>query len=98
MRETLAIIVVGRAGAMKTVFRKPSMGYGVFEGGALVVYRPRSAIKGGLVELSAAIPAGKSEARAAGAGHRSIECLYLEIVTVPSGSSGDLHHDLLGPS
>ena len=69
MREPLAIIVVGRAGAMKTVFREPSIGYGVFERGAVIVYRPGAAINGSLTELSAAIAACKSEPRAAGAGH-----------------------------
>jgi hypothetical protein len=54
---------------MKTVFREPSIGYGVLERGALVVYRPGAAINGGLAELPAAIAARKSEPRATGAGH-----------------------------
>jgi hypothetical protein len=68
MREPFAIIVVGSAGAMKTVFREPSIGHGVLERGALVVYRPGAAINGSLTEFSAAIAAGKSEPRTAGAG------------------------------
>jgi hypothetical protein len=68
MREPLAIIFVGCTGAMKTVFREPSIGYGVLERGALVVYRPSAAINRGLAEFSAAIAACKSEPRAAGAG------------------------------
>ena len=69
MREPLAIIFVGRAGAMKTVFREPAIGYGFFECGALIVYRPGAAINRSLAELSAAIAACESEPRAAGAGH-----------------------------
>jgi len=69
MREPPAIVFIGRAGTMKTVFREPSIGYGVLERGALVVYRPGAAINGGLAELPAAIAAGKSEPRATGAGH-----------------------------
>ena len=69
MREPLAIIFVGRAGAMKTVFREPAIGYRIFERGALVVYRPRAAINRGLAEFSAAITTCESEPRAAGAGH-----------------------------
>ncbi len=69
MREPLAIVLIGRAGTMKTVFREPSIGYGVLERGTLVVYRPGATINRGLAEFSAAIAAGKSEPRAAGAGH-----------------------------
>ena len=69
MREPLAIIFVGRASAMKTVFGEPSIGHRVFERGALVVYRPGATINRGLAEFSAAIAARKSEPRAAGAGH-----------------------------
>jgi hypothetical protein len=98
MREPLAILLVGRAGAMKTVFRKPSIGYGIFQSSALVVYRPGAAIRRSLAEFSAAIAACESEPRTAGTGHRSIECFYLEIVTVPGGSSSNLHQYLLRPS
>jgi len=69
MREPLAIIVVGSAGTTKTIFREPSIGYGVLKRRALVVYRPGTAINGGLAKLSAAIAACKSEPRTAGAGH-----------------------------
>ena len=68
MRQPLAIIFVGRAGAMKTVFREPSIGHRIFERGALIVYRPSAAVNGGLAEFSAAIAACESEPRAAGAG------------------------------
>ena len=60
MREPLTIVLIGRACAMKTVFREPAIGYGIFERGTLVVYRPGAAINRGLAEFSAAIAACES--------------------------------------